>query len=148
MGSTNRGPIARGMPETCASSGNESDEDVPLSSVAKALVSISSTSSATAGKRHVEDSAQGLPKRARLDQKRSCIVLGTRINPDQVIALGPVQSKGGRKRKRETCDPKAGMAANTVWGVCTLMSRCRGGWNVYFGDGASWFLATSEFTIV
>ena len=41
VGSTDRGPIARGMPETCASSGNESDEDVPLSSVAKALVSIS-----------------------------------------------------------------------------------------------------------
>jgi hypothetical protein len=78
-----------------------------------------------------------------------CIKSGTRVDPLQVKPLGEVLSKARKKKKvNSNVHALMGMAAITRWGHCTLMSECKGGWNVNYGDGKMWFLESKELTIV
>ena len=80
----------------------------------------------------------------------SVVCSAGRVDPSDVAPLEGVRSKG-RKRLRDRpseAELQAGMAANTQWGAVTLVSQCRGGWNVDFGDGKLWYLAQNQFTVV
>jgi len=78
-------------------------------------------------------------------------MIGPRVDPSLVAPMATIKSKG-RKRKGGLAPVvrlQAGMAATSEkWGYCTLVSECRGGWNVDFGDGELWYLKTTEFEVM
>ncbi len=80
---------------------------------------------------------------------------GPRVDPSLVAPMATIKLKG-RERKgglapvvRLKVEWQQQVKSGGIVSLsANIVSECRGGWNVDFGDGELWYLKTTEFEVI